>query len=143
MRDAFPNARYSEDFLRDWEKTAESAIEFEQCWVANDSGIGWTFYLFAPPVPKKPVLEEKQTSCPVITMHYNRVPGEERGRGPILNALPAIKTANRVMEYQLKSAAIDLLGICSTTRTRSTRTCSSSSPARSGRAKPAASWAKP
>ncbi len=40
-----------------------------------------------------------------------RVPGEAYGRGPVLLALPTIRTLNKAVELQLKSAAIQMLGI--------------------------------
>jgi hypothetical protein len=42
---------------------------------------------------------------------YHRVPGEPYGRGPILLALPTIKTLNKAVELTLKAAAIQMLGI--------------------------------
>lgn len=114
LKDAFPKGDFSAAFEKDWEKTAENEVEFEQVWVRNPEH-GWKFFVFvldgAEADQTRPIVEAVHAACPVIMMHYARVPGEERGRGPLLNALPAMRTANKVMEYQLKSAAIDLLGV--------------------------------
>lgn len=48
---------------------------------------------------------------PIAAMRFYRWPGESRGRGPVLFALPTIMTVNKAQELTLKSAAISLLGI--------------------------------
>jgi hypothetical protein len=48
---------------------------------------------------------------PIAVMRFYRWPGEAYGRGPVLFALPTIKTVNKAQELTLKSAAISLLGI--------------------------------
>lgn len=115
IKAAFPRGAFGPEFEKDWDKTSQNEVRFEQVWVKTDNGVAWRFFVFlldgAEAEKNKPVVDELQASCPVITMHYSRVPGEERGRGPVLNALPTIRTTNKVMEIQLKSAAIDLLGI--------------------------------
>ena len=50
-------------------------------------------------------------ASPWLTPRYFRVPGETWGRGPILLAMPAIKTLNKAQELTLKAAAITMLGI--------------------------------
>lgn len=115
IRAAFPNAKFSEDFLKDWEKTSEDEIEFSQCWLKLTKGTGWRFLVFienkAVAGKPEPALDQVVYACPVITMLFSRVPGEDRGRGPVLNLAPFFRVANKIMELQLKSAAIDLLGI--------------------------------
>lgn len=48
---------------------------------------------------------------PIAVPRYYRVPGEAYGRGPVLLALPSIKTLNKAQEFALKAAAIQMLGI--------------------------------
>lgn len=115
IRGAFPKANFSEAFLKDWDKTSQDEVEFSQCWVRLSKGTGWRFLLFVEGQTSKgkpePVVDNVVHACPVITMLFSRVPGEDRGRGPVLNMAPFFRVANKIMELQLKSAAIDLLGI--------------------------------
>lgn len=53
--------------------------------------------------------EELRTSC-FISGRFFKVPGETRGRGPLMLAMPHIKTLNRAVELQLKAAAFAVLG---------------------------------
>jgi hypothetical protein len=55
------------------------------------------------------VTEELRTS-PFITPRFFRIPGEKRGRGPAMLALPHVKTLNKTVEMQLKAAAFAILG---------------------------------
>lgn len=48
---------------------------------------------------------------PYIIFRWSLVSGETYGRGPVLRALPDIKTANKVVELVLKNATIAVSGI--------------------------------
>lgn len=48
---------------------------------------------------------------PFIAFRWLKVPGEVYGRGPVVKALPDIRTANRVVELVLKNASIACTGI--------------------------------
>jgi len=45
---------------------------------------------------------------PVLVFRWSVVPGEISGRGPVLSALPDIRTLNKVMEFVLRGAALTL-----------------------------------
>jgi hypothetical protein len=73
-------------------------------------------------------------TCPWITPRYYRVAGETYGRGPIMLALPTIKTLNKAQQFTLQAAAIALLGIYTTVDDGVFNpTSPRSRPARSGR----------
>jgi hypothetical protein len=48
---------------------------------------------------------------PFIAFRWLKVPGETYGRGPVMKALPDIRTANKVVELVLKNASIAVTGI--------------------------------
>ena len=48
---------------------------------------------------------------PYIIFRWSVLSGEQYGRGPVLRALPDIKTANKVVELVLKNATIAVSGI--------------------------------
>lgn len=47
-------------------------------------------------------------SCPIIVFRWSNVAGEVWGRGPVMSALPNIKTLNKVVEFTLRGAALGL-----------------------------------
>ena len=61
-------------------------------------------------------LVERQTrTSPFVTPRYSKLPGENRGRGPVLFALPDIRTANKIVELTLRSVAVAVAGVYTAT----------------------------
>lgn len=57
------------------------------------------------------VYMNQSRTCPWLFARYFRVPGEAYGRGPVMLAMPTIKTLNTAARLQLQAAAIAMLGI--------------------------------
>ena len=57
------------------------------------------------------IVEREEDVSPWIVFRGSVMPGEILGRGPILQVLPTILTANKVKEFTLRRAAIDIAGI--------------------------------
>jgi hypothetical protein len=60
------------------------------------------------------VARQHRTS-PFVTPRYTKLPGENRGRGPVLFALPDIRTANKIVELTLRGVAVAVAGIYTST----------------------------
>ena len=50
-------------------------------------------------------------TSPLIIWRTNVIPGETYGRGPVLDVLADIRTVNKVKEFMLKNAAIQMSGV--------------------------------
>lgn len=50
-------------------------------------------------------------SCPYVPFRWSKVAGETYGRGPLMNAMPAIKTCNLTMQLILENAQMAISGI--------------------------------
>ncbi|MDO9708695.1 portal protein [Paracraurococcus lichenis] len=63
--------------------------------------------------PAQPLLlaEGRFAESPAIAFRWLKAPGESYGRGPVMKALPDIRTANKVVELVLKNASIAVTGI--------------------------------
>tara|TARA_R110002020_G_scaffold55502_4_gene153917 strand:+ start:41 stop:1024 length:984 start_codon:yes stop_codon:yes gene_type:complete len=70
-------------------------------WVTNEDRISWA--------------QDFGTSSPWVTGRYSKVAGEIRGRGPAVQALPDVRSLNKVKEFVLQKAAIDLSGMYTAT----------------------------
>jgi len=57
------------------------------------------------------IFSSQSRTCPWLVPRYFRVPGETMGRGPVMLAMPTIKTVNTAARLQLQAAAIAMLGI--------------------------------
>jgi len=50
-------------------------------------------------------------SCPIICFRWGKEAGSVWGRGPLMNAMPAIKTCNLVVQMVLENAQMSIAGI--------------------------------
>jgi hypothetical protein len=60
---------------------------------------------------KKCMVYRHYQTCPWLTPRWIKVAGETYGRGPVIHALPDIKTINKITELILKNAAIHISGV--------------------------------
>jgi hypothetical protein len=108
IKTAFPKGDYPAQFEEKYKANPDEEIEIFQDFYRE--GKKWKFcgYLTDSEVP---IAEDEYRTQPMAVARYHRVPGEPYGRGPILLALPTIKTLNKAVELTLKAAAIQMLGI--------------------------------
>jgi len=64
---------------------------------------------------KSRIVERQTRTSPFVTPRYSKLPGENRGRGPILFALPDIRTANKIVELTLRAVAVAVAGVYTAT----------------------------
>jgi hypothetical protein len=53
----------------------------------------------------------RMKSSPWIVARYMKVAGEVYGRGPLVTAIPDIKTLNKTLELLLKNASLSIAGV--------------------------------
>ncbi len=56
-------------------------------------------------------VERKHTTMPWVITRWAKAPGETHGRGPLVQALPDIRTTNKLMELMLKSGSNAVGGV--------------------------------
>lgn len=61
------------------------------------------------------IVEREMKTSPFVTPRYMKLSGENRGRGPILFAIPDIRTANKIVELTLRAVAIAVAGVYTST----------------------------
>jgi hypothetical protein len=105
---AYPEGKYPDDFEKKYDKDPERELTLNQDWWKE--GKQWRF---AATIEKceEAIAEDMIRTKPFVAPRYYRVPGEAYGRGPILLALPTIKTLNKAVELTLKAAAIEMMGL--------------------------------
>jgi hypothetical protein len=109
IKAAFPNGKFPDSFVRA-DNSPDEEIEICQDFVFDPDKKDWIFCAYVAD-SEAPIVETAYRTQPMAVPRYHRVPGEAYGRGPILLALPTIKTLNKAVELTLKSAAIQMLGI--------------------------------
>ncbi len=107
--EAWPNGSLSDEF-----REAAGANPYQEVTVYQDffklPDGRWRFVAYLEKDGDFIVSEDYRTQ-PIAVARFYRWPGEAYGRGPVLFALPTIKTVNKAQELTLKSAAIQMLGI--------------------------------
>lgn len=61
--------------------------------------------------PEHVIDRQRFLTSPWLTPRYYRVPGETMGRGPLMLAMPTIKTANVAVQLSLQGAALATMGV--------------------------------
>jgi hypothetical protein len=70
----------------------------------------FTYHVIHQETKEELVFRRMKTS-PWIVSRYMKVAGEIYGRGPLITALPDIKTLNKVLELVLKNASLAIAGV--------------------------------
>lgn len=89
---------FLEATIRDWSEPATERHHRVVIWVEQQLEVWSETY-------------EGIGSCPIIGFRWAKAAGEDWGRGPTLNALPAIKTCNLVVQMVLENAQMSIAGI--------------------------------
>ena len=70
----------------------------------------WCYHVIDK-VSKEELVYRRMKSSPWVISRYMKVAGEVYGRGPLLTALPDIKTLNKTLELVLKNASLAISGV--------------------------------
>lgn len=109
----WPDANLHKDLKEKIQKDGDAEIELLlYCWRNGPRSFDWKVLWKEQ---KHELHSEPLRSSPFITPRFYVVPGEKRGRGPIMLAMPHIKTLNKAVEMQLQAGAFALLGAWMTT----------------------------
>ena len=79
--------------------------------VYQDGKTGAWYYDVLHEGEKLSLVEREYATQPVIATRWSKLPGEVFGRGPVVQALPDIKTLNKLRELVLKNAALQVAGV--------------------------------
>ena len=84
----------------------ETEVELVEAVVKEDNQFE-TYVIFE----KEVIFEEYNDSSPWVVFREAVTPGETLGRGRIMQLLPDIKTLNKIVEFNLRNAALSISGI--------------------------------
>jgi len=88
--------------------TEEIELLEATCYMPDE---GMYSYQVIWPEGKIELLQRKMKSSPWIVARYMKVAGEVYGRGPLVTAIPDIKTLNKTLELLLKNASLSIAGV--------------------------------
>lgn len=107
--EAWPKGEFTDDFRKAAKEDPYTEVTVFQDFYRLPDG-RWRFCAYLEKDGGF-IAQETYRTQPIAVARFYRWPGEAYGRGPVLFALPSIKTANKAQELALKAAAISLLGI--------------------------------
>lgn len=110
LRDTYPEAQFSARLEKLLKESPEKELVVNIDTLYERNIRRWVVYVTVK--ADDGILYRKESyTCPWLTVRYFRVPGETYGRGPVMIAMPSIKTLNTAKRLQLQAAAIAMLGI--------------------------------
>lgn len=108
----WPDADIPARLQQEIDKKPEAEIDLIEATVFNVDEDIYCYHLIWP---KDKMAEElvyrTMKVSPWIVARFMKVPGEVYGRGPLVTALPDIKTLNKVKELVLKNASLAVSGV--------------------------------
>ena len=113
---AYPDGQLSNDMKRDMIENPEKMCEIIEVVYKNHANTKDDEYHYCAisPEHEHKIYEEVYKGLganPFIVYRWSKSSGETYGRGPLMNALPAIKTANLLIEMVLENAQMSISGM--------------------------------
>ncbi len=106
----WPDAEIPEEMARRIEKKPTDEIELLEATI-YDANRGDYCYHVIDRVSKTEIVYRRRKMSPWVISRYMKVAGEIYGRGPLITALPDIKTLNKTKELLLKNASLAVAGV--------------------------------
>ena len=104
----FPDAKIPGELVKKYEEDPTEKVELLEATYTND---GFIYYCISTMEEDFKLVTRTLTSFPFIVSRYMKASIERYGRGPVLYALPDIKTLNKVTELTLKNASLSIGGV--------------------------------
>jgi hypothetical protein len=106
----WPDAKIPDEMQRRIENKPTDDIELIEATV-YDYKRGDYCYHVIDKVSKQEIVYRRRKTSPWVISRYMKVAGEIYGRGPLMTALPDIKTLNKTIELLLKNASLAVSGV--------------------------------
>lgn len=104
------DAKLSETIKQRIESKPTDEVELLEATVYDADRGDWCYHVIDK-VSKEEIVYRRFKSSPWVISRYSKIAGEIYGRGPLLTALPDIKTLNKTLELVLKNASLAISGV--------------------------------
>ncbi len=109
VKGAYPGGDFSQNVLTMIRESPGSMVKFQEYNILNQRAY---FIIVLEDKSEQVVWSEFQGEHnPVVTFRYAVMADEIRGRGPAISQLPNARTLNKIQEFSLQKAALDLSGM--------------------------------
>lgn len=114
LEETWPEGTYGDQIKKLLKEKPEAEIDVKCDTVWDPKKAVWRMVVWCDKQDSL-IFEDQSRTCPWLIPRYFRVSGETWGRGPVMLAMPTIKTLNTAARLQLQAAAIAMLGIYTAT----------------------------
>ena len=106
----YPDAIISTELQRLIDNEKTEVVELFEAVIYHTERGDYCYHVIHPK-SKSELVFRKIPESPWVVSRYMKVPGEVVGRGPLLTAIPDIKTLNKTLELVLKNASLAISGV--------------------------------
>ena len=106
----WPDAEISDDLKRRIENKPTDDVELLEATIYDHKRGDYCYHVIDK-VSKTEIVYRRRKMSPWVISRYMKVAGEIYGRGPLMTALPDIKTLNKTIELLLKNASLAVSGV--------------------------------
>ena len=106
----WPDAEIPQDIQRRIEQKPTDDIELLEATIYDHKRGDYCYHVIDK-VTKQELVYRRRKMSPWVISRYMKVAGEIYGRGPLMTALPDIKTLNKTIELMLKNASLAVAGV--------------------------------
>jgi len=106
----WPDAEIPEEMQRRIEQKPTDDIELLEATIYDHKRGDYCYHVIDK-VTKQELVYRRRKMSPWVISRYMKVAGEIYGRGPLMTALPDIKTLNKTIELLLKNASLAVAGV--------------------------------
>ena len=106
----WPDAEIPDDLARKIEDKPTDDVELLEATIYDVKRGDYCYHVIHKE-SKQELVYRRRKSSPWVISRYMKVAGEIYGRGPLITALPDIKTLNKTKELVLKNASLAIAGV--------------------------------
>jgi hypothetical protein len=110
IQQQWPDAEIDGELKRKIDDKPEEEIELIEATIYDYDRGDYCYHVIHKGTKSEIVYRRKKTS-PWVVSRFMKVAGEIYGRGPVISALPDIKTLNKTLELLLKNASLAITGV--------------------------------
>lgn len=106
----WPDANIGPELARKIKDKPTEDVELIEATILDQKRGDYSYYVIHKD-SKTEIVYRKMKISPWVVSRYMKVAGEIYGRGPLITALPDIKTLNKTLELLLKNASLAIAGV--------------------------------
>jgi len=110
IQQQWKDAIFSDHLQQMFDSKPTDDVDLLEATVYDPERGDWCYHVLEVKT-KEEIVYRRMLSSPWVISRYSKIAGEVYGRGPLLTAMPDIKTLNKTLELLLKNASLAVAGV--------------------------------